>query len=183
MRTLVITQNVTLDGAVEMLDDWFDPLAEDDELTEEIHRQDEQCDAVLFGRHTFTDMRGFWPQQTDDTTGVTRYLNRTQKYVVTSTLTDPEWQNTTILSGDPLEEVRQLKEQSGQHIVLTGSIRLAHPLIAAGLVDEFRMFTYPVIQGRGRRFFPDGYAVPRLRLLEEKSFASGVRYAAYTPEF
>ncbi|PSL00272.1 dihydrofolate reductase [Murinocardiopsis flavida] len=181
MRDLVITQNVTLDGAVEMLDDWFDPLAEDKELTEEMNRQDEHCDAVLFGRRTFTDMRGFWPQQTADTTGVTEYLNRTRKYVFSSTLVDPEWQHTTILSGDPVAEVRRLKEQPGRTIALTGSITLAYPLIEAGLVDEYRMFTYPVVQGRGRRFYPDGYTVPRLRLLRAASFASGVTYTAYAP--
>jgi hypothetical protein len=77
---------------------------------------------------------------------------------VSSTMTDPEWQNSTVLSGDPVEEVRALKEQSGQDIVVTGSITLCHTLIRAGLVDEYRLFVYPVVQGRGRRLFPDAEA-------------------------
>ncbi|WP_068275843.1 dihydrofolate reductase family protein [Aldersonia kunmingensis] len=179
-RTLALTQNVTLDGAVEFLDDWFDPTAHDAEMNAELARQEERCDAVLFGRQTFEDMRAFWPHQSDDTTGGTEYLNRTQKYVVTSTLTDPEWANTTLLSGDPVDEVGRLKQQPGGEIVLTGSIRLSHALIEAGLVDEFRMFTFPVLQGRGRRFFPDGCVLPRLELLDSKAFGSGVTYAAYS---
>lgn len=182
MRKLVITQNVTLDGAVEMLDPWFEPADDDAEVAEELGEQAARSDAVLFGRQTFTDMRGFWPRQTDDTTGVTDHLNRVAKYVVSSTLTDPEWQNTTILSGDPVEEAGRLKTEPGRDIVLTGSIQLAHTLTSAGLVDEFRMFTFPSVQGRGRRFFPDDYSVARLRLVADRTFTSGVRYSAYQPE-
>ena len=68
---LVITQNVTADGAVEMLTDWFDPTEQDEEFAAEIRRQDQNCDAVLLGRQTFEDFRSYWPEQTDDTTGVT----------------------------------------------------------------------------------------------------------------
>jgi dihydrofolate reductase len=64
-------------------------------------------------------------------------------------------------------------------LVVTGSITLCHTLIAAGLVDEYRLFVYPVVQGRGRRLFPDGYESPRLRLLEAKAFRSGITYARY----
>jgi len=90
MRGLVITQNITLDGSIEMLGDCFDPReqADQSDLLEEVHRQDSGADALL-GRQTFTDLRSYRPQQTDDTTGVTRYLNQVHKYVVTSTLTDP----------------------------------------------------------------------------------------------
>ena len=71
-----------------------------------------------------------------DTTGVTDYLNQVQKYVVSSTLTEPDWQHSTVLAGDAVEEVRALKEQPGGDIVLTGSITLSHAMIEAGLVDE-----------------------------------------------
>ncbi len=130
---LVITQNVTVDGAVEMLDDWFDPADQDPELAAETRRQDETCDAVLLGRQTFEDFRGYWPAQVgQDTTGVADQLNKVRKYVVTRTLTEPDWQNTTLLSGDPVDEVRRLKDRPGDDIVLTGSITLAHLLIPAG---------------------------------------------------
>jgi dihydrofolate reductase len=76
---------------------------------------------------------------------------------VSSTVTDPQWENTTILSGDPVQHVQDLKEQQGLDIVVTGSITLCHTLINAGLVDEYRLSVYPVVQGRGRRLFPDGF--------------------------
>lgn len=183
MRTLAVTENTTVDGSIEMLGDWFDPQGQGEvdnaDLMEELHRQDSQSDALLLGRQTFEDFRGYWPLQTDDATGVTAYLNEVQKYVVSSTLTDPGWENSTVLPGDPVAAVRDLKEQPGRDIVVTGSIRLVHALVAAGLVDEYRLFTYPVVQGRGRRLFPDGYEVPRLRLLESRAFRSGITYARY----
>ncbi|MDT5234777.1 MAG: hypothetical protein QOF47_764 [Mycobacterium sp.] len=180
MRKLVITQNITLDGSVEMLDDWFDPQLQDEDLLEESHRQDSQADALLVGRQTFEDFRGYWPKQTDDTTGVTDYLNKVAKYVVSSTMSHPEWQNSTVLTGDPIERTTELKSQPGKDIVLTGSISLAHALIAGGVVDEYRLFVYPAVQGRGRRLFPDGTAIGTLRLVEPpKSFRSGITLLRY----
>jgi dihydrofolate reductase len=183
VRTLAITQNVTVDGSIEMLDEWFDPQGQADvdnsDLLEELHRQDSGADGFLVGRRTFEDLRGYWPAQSDDPTGISDYLNRVQKYVVSSTVTDPEWENSTVLSGDPVDEVRALKERPGQDIVVTGSITLCHTLIEGGLVDEYRLFVYPVVQGRGRRLFPDGFESPALRLLEAKAFRSGISYSRY----
>jgi dihydrofolate reductase len=182
MRKLVITQNITLDGSIEMLDDWFDPQLQDDDLLAESHRQDAESDALLLGRQTFEDFRGYWPNQKDDRTGITDYLNGVTKYVVSSTMTDPEWKNSTVIAGDPARRVRELKTEPGRDIVLTGSISLGHALIEAGLVDEYRLFVYPAVQGRGRRLFPDGVSMSTLTLVEPpKSFRSGItllRYAA-----
>ena len=72
-----------------------------------------------------------------------------------------------------------LKEEQGRDIVITGSISLCHTLINAELVDEYQLFIYPVVQGRGRRLFPDGYEMPRLRLLDSRAFRSGITYAGY----
>jgi dihydrofolate reductase len=184
MRTLAITQNITVDGSIEMLGDWFDPQGQGDvdnsDLMEELHRQDRTSDAFLVGRKTFEDLRGYWPEQSDDATGITAYLNQVQKYVISSTMTDPGWQNSTVLSGDPVEEVRALKETAGQDIVVTGSITLCHTLIKAGLVDEYRLFVYPVVQGDGRRLFPDGFTQPKLKLLEAKAFRGGIAFSRYT---
>lgn len=185
MRTLAITQNITVDGSIEMLGDWFDPQgqggADATDLLEELHRQDREADGLLVGRQTFEDLRGYWPMQSDDTTGITGYLNQVQKYVVSSTVTDPGWQNSTVLSGNPVEEVRALKEQPGRDIVVTGSITLCHALIRARLVDQYRLFVYPVVQGRGRRLFPDGVEVPQLSLLDAKAFRCGITYSSYAP--
>ncbi|OBA99950.1 dihydrofolate reductase [Mycobacteriaceae bacterium 1482268.1] len=182
MRKLVITQNITLDGSIEMLDDWFDPQLQDDDLLEESHRQDAQADALLLGRQTFEDFRGYWPLQSDDPTGITAYLNDVAKYVVSTTMTDPGWQNSTVLPGDPKRSVQQLKALPGKDIVVTGSISLAHGLIAAGMVDEYRLFVYPAVQGRGRRLFPDGVSISSLALVKPpKSFRSGITLLRYAP--
>ncbi|WP_067704057.1 dihydrofolate reductase family protein [Nocardia jejuensis] len=184
MRKLVITQNITLDGSIEMLDDWFDPRDQADrsDLLQEIRRQDRKSDAFLTGRRTFEDLRAYWSPLSDDPTGIADYLNAVDKFVVSSTLTDPVWRHSTVLSGDPVTEVGALKRQPGLDIVATGSITLCHSLIEAGLVDEYRFFVYPVVQGRGRRLFPEGYTVPRLRLIESHAFRAGVTYSSYTPE-
>lgn len=184
MRTLAITQNITLDGSIEMLENWFDPeghaSAEMSDWLAEVRRQDAASDTLLLGRRTFEDFRGYWPLQTDDTSGITDYLNQVDKYVVSSTMTDPGWENSTVLSGDAVEEVRALKEAPGRDIVLTGSITLTHAVIEAGLVDEYRLFVYPTVQGRGRRLFPEGTLFPSLRLVGTRAFRSGVALMRYT---
>jgi dihydrofolate reductase len=185
MRTLVITENITVDGSIEMLKDWFDPKREGDvdmsDLLEEEQRQGREADALLVGRRTFEAFREYWPKQTDDRTGIAEYLNRVQKYVVSSTLADPQWENSTVLSGDPVGRVSALKQEDGREIVLTGSIGLAHTMIEAGLVDEYRLFVYPTVQGGGRRLFPAGYELSRLRLIDSKAFRSGITLQRYAP--
>lgn len=183
MRQLVITQNITLDGSIEMLDDWFDPQQQDDELLAESHRQDAHSDALLLGRQTFEDFRSYWPNQNDDRTGITDYLNGVAKFVVSTTMSDPEWQNSTVISEEPMQRVRELKAEPGRDIVLTGSISLAHGVLAAGLVDEIRLFVYPAVQGRGRRLFPDGLSLTGFALVEPpKAFPSGVMLMRYATQ-
>lgn len=180
MRKLVVTQNITLDGSIEMLTSWFDPTDDAPDLVEESHRQDSAADALLVGRQTFEDFRGYWPHQHDDPTGISDYLNSVDKYVVSSTMTDPAWQNSTVLTGtDVVGQVNDLKRRVGKDIVVTGSISLTHALISAHLVDEFRLFVYPTVQGRGRRLFPQDFEMPRLRLLETSSFSNGVSLSKY----
>ena len=148
---LVITQNVTADGAVEMLTDWFDPSDHDQDWLP-------SC-----GARTRAVTPCYWHEQTDDTTGVSDQLNRVTKYVVSATITDPQWRNSVVLA-----------------VVLTGSITLAHLLIAEGMADEFRMFCCPAVQGTGRRFFPEGYAA-RLARVDARTFGNGVTYVACRP--
>lgn len=179
MRPLVLTQNVTADGAIEMLDDWFDPSADPPDVHEIRQRDSEACDAILLGRLTFEVFRGYWPAQADDTTGITDELNTIDKYVVSTTMTDPAWQNSTLIAGDPVTAVRELKQSEGQEISLTGSITLCHALISAGLVDQYCLWTYPYVQGRGRRLFPEGHR-EQLGLVEHLAFDSGITYTRWT---
>ena len=183
MGQLVVTQNCTLDGVVEALDGWFDPQGDDEDTSDVLAVIQEHMagqTGFLVGRRTFEDMRGFWPAQTDDPTGVTRHLDEVQKYVVSRTLGDPGWANTRVLSGDPVEEVRALRASHGGEIGVTGSITLCHALIGAGLVDEYRLLVYPRVLGRGRRLFPDGVDV-RLRRVGVQGFRSGITLLTYRP--
>jgi dihydrofolate reductase len=178
MRQLIVTENITVDGRIEMLDEWFDPAVADDELAAEMQRQGRESDALLVGRQTFEDFRGYWPHHTDTTTGA--YLAQVQKYVVSSTLTDPGWQHTTVLAGDPVAEVRALKASEGGDIVLTGSVTLTHAVLAARLADELRLFVYPAVQGRGAGLVAEGTTLPELSLVEARAFRSGVTLLRYS---
>jgi dihydrofolate reductase len=183
VRDLIVTENITLDGVIEATEGWFAPAGRNSESDQSdveaaLREQMAAADAFLVGRTTFEQMRGYWPKRTDDTTGITDYLNGVSKYVVSSTLVDPEWQNSTILRGELSGEIRSLKSKPGKDIVTTGSITLVHGLIDAGLVDEFRMFLYPAVLGHGRRLFTDT-KFPRLRLVETRPFRSGIVLLRY----
>jgi dihydrofolate reductase len=96
MRQLVVTENITLDGVIDMADGWFDPLSEDldqSDITAANTEHREAADALLVGRNTFEIFRAFWPEQTDDPTGVSEYLDAVAKYLVSSTIDDPGWEN------------------------------------------------------------------------------------------
>ncbi len=182
MRELIVTENTTLDGVIDMAEGWFDPGGDgtdQSDLQAAIKEQRDAADAVLLGRVTFEDMRGYWPLQTDDTTGITDYLNRTTKYVVSSTMQDPEWENSEVLRGPLVEEVERLKATPGTDIVATGSMKLVRALVADGLVDEYRLFVYPVVVGQGTRLFADATKVPALRLVETRQFRSGIALLRY----
>jgi dihydrofolate reductase len=182
MRKLVVTENITLDGVIDATGGWFDPTddtVDQSDLIEQTQRHSAAADAFLCGRNTFEAFRGFWPKQTDDRTGVTDYLNRVHKYVVSSTITDPEWENSTVLRGPLAEEITRLKEQPGRDIVVSGSIQLVHGLIAEGLVDEYRLFVYPVVVGTGARLFEEGASVSGLELADSRTFRSGVALLTY----
>lgn len=172
-RKLVISQNCTLDGSIEMLGEWFDPQESDQGELDQLLAESERCDALLLGRQTFEDFRSYWPNVEDDQTGITDDLNAQDKFVVSSTMTDPQWSRTTIFSGDWESQVRELKQQGGGDIVVTGSIKLCHALIEAGLVDEYRLYLYPAVQGRGRRLFLEGFDSDSLSFVESHPFDNG----------
>ena len=179
---VVITQNITLDGVVEAIDGWFAPSNGEDEMLDlqaKLQEMMKRQEALLLGRVTFEEFRGYWPLQTDDTTGVTDHLNRVQKYVVSQTLQDPGWKNTTVLSSAPLDEVRTLKERPGAELGVTGSITLCRSLMEAELVDEYRLFVYPILLGQGRRLFTEGTDKNKLRLVESTAFQSGIVLLTY----
>ena len=180
MRRLIVTENMSFDGIVSPMDGWFDPSAQDEEVVAAINEHDREVDAVVLGRRTFQDFEGFWPHQVDDPTGFTDYLNRVQKYVVSTSLEHTDWQNSTILRGPVAEQLAALKDAPGGDIDITGSISLVHSLWPTGLIDLVRAWVFPAVQGYGRRLLPDGMA-QRLELVESRAFGCGVVLLEYRP--
>lgn len=176
---LIVTQNITLDGVIEATEGWFEPGDGDDQSDIlEVMRSDMDAeDAMLLGRQTFQDFRSYWPEQTDDRTGITAKLNAVPKHVVSTSMDDPEWQN-SVVERDLLAAARALKAADGAECVVTGSMSLMDPLFGAGLVDEVRLFVYPVWLGRGRRLF-EGRA--DFATLETRAFRSGVTLLRLQP--
>ena len=181
-RRLIVAENMTANGVIEFLDPWFDPgEQEDEELLAVVLGHAATETALLLGRRTFEDFRGYWPLQSDDKTGFTAHLNQVPKYVVSTTLGDPAWENSRVLSGSLEDEVQQLKARPGGEIGITGSISVVHALMRADLVDEYRLFVYPVVSSRGRNLVTDGLMSMRgLRLTESRSFRCGVVLLTYT---
>lgn len=180
-RKLVVTENISANGVIEFLDPWFDPgdQTDADDLLEVTREQMAAEGALLLGRHTFETFRSYWPLQTDDQTGVTAHLNRIPKHVLSSTLNDPKWENTVVLTGPLEDEVRALKTGGDGEVGITGSISVVHALLGTDLVDEVRLFVYPVLTSRGRNLVPDGLSMQGLTLRESRPFRSGIVLLTY----
>lgn len=184
MSTIVVTENATLDGVIEQVGDWFAPAsgdAADADIVATLREQMRTQTALLLGRNTFEASRKYWPAQTGDTRSIRAHLNRVPKCVFSRTLEEPGWESTTVLRGDLAGEVRALKARVDGEIGVTGSITLVHGLIEAGLVDEYRLFVYPVVVGRGRRLFEAATNVPKLEFVEATPYRSSVVLLIYRP--
>ena len=177
---LVVTQFMTLDGVVGEPQEWSFPY-----WTEEIgkFKLDELLaqDAHLFGRITYEAFAAAWPERTDEQ-GFADRFNSLPKYVVSTTLKKAEWNNSTIISKNIVDEISKLKKQPGGDIIVAGSMTLLRTLMEHDLVDEYRLLTYPIVRGQGKRLFTDGMSAS-LRLTESKLMGStGVVLLRYEPE-
>jgi dihydrofolate reductase len=138
-----------------------------------------QADAFLLGRRTYEIFAAFWPLVADAADPVASPLNALPKYVASRTLETVSWQGAALLEGDVAEEVARLKDLPGRELQVHGSGDLLQTLMRHDLVDEYRLFVYPVVVGSGRRLFGDG-ALPRsLRLVETTTTSTGVVVSSY----
>ena len=136
---------------------------------------------ILLGRRTYQDFHSFWPHQTDNP--FTEVLDNSQKYVASTTLSEPlPWKNSTLLEGDAAEAVAGLKRQPGKDMVVLGSGELVQSLMRRTLVDQYVLLIHPLVLGSGRRLFPDGGAPATLRLVDTKTTTTGVVIATYQQE-
>lgn len=184
---VIVTAFVTLDGVIEApgWDEHRDGRnawalrvqGEEDER----YNQDQvmTADALLLGRKTWQIWAAFWP--TAPAGELTDRINAIPKYVVSNTLKRAEWSNSTIISGDVAAQVAKLKEQPGGDMVVYGSPDLVDELLKHHLVDEYRLLIYPVILGSGKHLFRDRIDMHHLRLVESRTFKSGVVLLTYAP--
>ena len=138
-----------------------------------------ECDALLLGRRTYDAFARDWPEITDPDDPFTTLMNSLPKYVASNTLTTAAWHPTTVLRGDVLAQITELKQLPGKELQIHGSALLAQSLLAAGLVDGIRLVVAPVVVGTGRRFFPEGGAPSGLRLVSCESTPSGLAIHTY----
>jgi dihydrofolate reductase len=147
----------------------------------------DKVDAFLLGRRTYDIFAASWPNTTDPDDPVASRLNTLPKYVVSTTLKDPEWANTTVLAGDAAAAVQELKEREGRELQVHGSGRLVQFLLDHDLVDRLNLLVFPVIVGAGRRLFADSGIATGLALDESRTTGSGVTISVYRttgrPEF
>jgi dihydrofolate reductase len=185
MARIVVTEFVSLDGVME------DPGGAGDfehgGWTFEIERGDgdrfkleetRESDALLLGRVTYEGFAAAWPSRDGE---FADKFNSMPKYVVSSTLEDPEWGNTTVLDGDVVEDVSKLRQETQGEIVVHGSARLVQTLLEAELVDELRLMVFPVVLGSGRRLFGSADGKRRMRLADSKTVGDGVAILIYEP--
>ena len=184
MTKLIVSEFVSLNGIMEAPGGekthphtgWtFESIYAEDHYAYKMEEL-EEAGSLLLGRKTYDGFAAAWPEREGP---FADKFNTMPKYVVSSTLTDPKWTNTTVLSGDPAEAVRELKETALGPILLNGSARLAHALTEADLVDEYRAMVHPVLVADGLRMFPDPAEMQKLKLKETIAYDSGVALLIY----
>jgi dihydrofolate reductase len=141
----------------------------------------EHATAFLLGRQTYEIFNSHWPHQTDPNDPIATKLNSLPKYVASTTLDSADWNNTTVLGGDLVAEVARLKDQPGDELQIHGSGGLAQTLIEHDLIDEYRLLTFPVHLGSGKKLFRDGAKAAALRLTGSSTTGTGVVIATYEP--
>lgn len=159
---------------------WLVPHADDD-MGKIVDGWFAEADAILLGRTTYQLMQQYWEQVTDPDNNVATALNGLPKYLVSATLRNPTWNNTTVLSGNFLEAIDDLKSQPGRELQVHGSHQLARALHDAGLVDEYRLLYFPVVIGEGKRLFDAGAAPSAFTLLGSKATAAGAVHLTLLP--
>jgi dihydrofolate reductase len=179
MRKIIATEFVTVDGVMESPHLWSFPFWSD-ETGKFKHAELFAVDTLLLGRVTYEGFAAAWPSRTDDE-GYADRINSMPKYVVSSTLQSADWNNTSIISSNVAAEVARLKEEAGQDILIFGSAELVDSLADQGLIDEYRLMTFPVVVGSGKRVFKEGRSKLTLDLSKTTTLPNGVTVASYHP--
>jgi dihydrofolate reductase len=187
LGTIIVTEFVSLDGVMEdpggaenfRYGGWSFEIDRGDEGNKFKLDETLSAEALLLGRVTYEGFAAAWPSREGE---FADKFNTMPKYVVSSTLENPEWNNSTVLEGDVAEEVAKLKQEQDGEIVVHGSALLVQTLVEHDLVDELRLMVYPVVLGSGKRLFGETSAKKPLRLVDSKVVGDGVAILIYEPE-
>jgi dihydrofolate reductase len=187
MGRIVVTEFVSLDGVMEApgggegfrYDGWTFEIDRGEEGNTFKLEETMASQALLLGRRTYEGFAAAWPEREGD---FADKFNSMPKYVVSSTLENPDWSNTTVLRGDLAEEVSRLKREVDGEIVVHGSARLVQELLDRDLVDEFRLMVFPVVLGTGKRLFGETADKKRLRLKDSRTVGDGVSILVFEPD-
>jgi dihydrofolate reductase len=188
MGKIIISENVSLDGVIQ------DPAGDEgfqrggwvgrvgdrgrEEAAQVLLEEALGTEAMLLGRRSYEFLAARWPSRTG---ALADRLNSKPKYVVSSTLQDPIWNNTTVLKGNVVNEVSKLKQQLAGDIVVPASFQLVRPLIEHDLADELRLMIYPVVLGAGERLFGETSDNKPLRLISTRTVGNDLAYLTYQP--
>ena len=191
MRQVFVSGFVSLDGVVEgpgggepeyPHEGWTFDIDPDPAVYDYKLAECQEAEALLLGRVTYDGFAAAWPQRTEDPSGFADRFNSMPKYVASTTLTNPTWNNSHVLEGDVVEAVRALKEGEGGPIMINGSPTLVATLHEAGLIDEYRLMVWPVVLGRGKRLFPSNAEKKvKLRLTSTQTFVNGIQLQRFVP--
>jgi dihydrofolate reductase len=187
MGRIIVTEYVSLDGVIEAPGGgedykhagWTFDISRGEEGDTFKVTETFDSEALLLGRVTYEAFARAWPTMTGE---FADRFNSMPKYVVSSTLKHADWNNSTILSGDVIDEVARLKQTLKGHIVVHGSARLAQALVASDLVDELRLMVFPVILGSGKRLFGEMDAKKSMKLVSSQTVGDGVGILIYEPK-
>jgi dihydrofolate reductase len=180
MRKIIVSEYVTLDGIMEdpgggdksNYGGWS-PLFWNEQAMKFKYDELFACDTLLLGRVTYEGFAKAWPTM-KDTGDFGERMNSISKFVVSTTLKNAEWNNSTIINNNVVAKIKALKEQSGKDILVAGSAELVHTLMQYDLTDEFWLMIHPIVVGGGKRLFGEGIDRKVLKLLDTKTFSSGI---------
>ena len=180
MGAIHVHEFISLDGVIDT-PIWTAEYGFDPKMGDAIGAVTDACQGILLGRTTYEMFETGWSNRTVEDDPGAPFFNDTTKYVVSSTLTDPTWRNSTVIGGYDPDRIRALKDEVGD-LYMSGSGTLVRALLADGLIDQLHLFTYPTTRGEGPRLFPDGAAPRSLELAECERYDNGVVYLAYRPK-
>jgi dihydrofolate reductase len=176
---LVATEYLSLDGVFEEPGKWSGPFF-NEEAGQFKFKELRESDALLLGRNTYEGFAAAWPTM-PGTGEFGEKMNSMPKYVVSSTLEKVEWAGSKLITGNVFDEIRQLKKEPGQDLLLSGSAQLFNALAQENLIDLYRFMLHPIILGKGKRLFADGVDRRVLALSESKAFTAGIVILEYIP--